>query len=216
MAPGKGEGEYDFAIRGDYEAAVKAVFDWLETRERRRCRPRRPVGRQPGRLLRAARCGVREARQGLHRARRPLQYGASLGHAAGTDPRTPSGCARNARPWKRRKRHATTLSLEGVAQNITCPLYIVTGKLDRVIPWQDAERLARDPGGEVVDRRGRQSRRQQPRLSLAAAKRRLACAAASALRRSNGSEFDNAKYMSASPSYMAIRRRVAALPRRWR
>ena len=31
--PGQGEGEYDFAIRGDYEAAVKAVIDYIETRK---------------------------------------------------------------------------------------------------------------------------------------------------------------------------------------
>ncbi|MBI1990447.1 MAG: hypothetical protein HYS65_12100 [Betaproteobacteria bacterium] len=30
--PGQGESEYDFAIRGDYEVAVKAVIDWLEPR----------------------------------------------------------------------------------------------------------------------------------------------------------------------------------------
>ena len=30
--PGQGEGEYDFAIRGDYEAAVRAVLDFLENR----------------------------------------------------------------------------------------------------------------------------------------------------------------------------------------
>jgi 2,6-dihydroxypseudooxynicotine hydrolase len=48
------------------------------------------------------------------------------------------------------RQHATTLSLEGVAQNITCPLYIVSGKRDRVIPWQHAERLSRDASGEVV------------------------------------------------------------------
>jgi 2,6-dihydroxypseudooxynicotine hydrolase len=30
--PGQGEGEYDFAIRGDYEVAVKAVIDVVETR----------------------------------------------------------------------------------------------------------------------------------------------------------------------------------------
>ena len=30
--PGQGEGEYDFAIRGDYEVAVKAVVDFVETR----------------------------------------------------------------------------------------------------------------------------------------------------------------------------------------
>jgi 2,6-dihydroxypseudooxynicotine hydrolase len=44
---------------------------------------------------------------------------------------------------------AATLSLTGVADKITCPLYIVTGKLDRVVPWQDAERLAREARGPV-------------------------------------------------------------------
>src|SRR6185312_5736463 len=31
--PGQGEGEYDFAIRGDYEVAVTAVVDYLMTRD---------------------------------------------------------------------------------------------------------------------------------------------------------------------------------------
>ena len=31
--PGQGEGEYDFSIRGDYEAAVKAVVDHVMTRD---------------------------------------------------------------------------------------------------------------------------------------------------------------------------------------
>ncbi len=48
------------------------------------------------------------------------------------------------------KHHAATLSLNGLARRIVCPLYIVSGKLDRVIPWQHAERLAREAGGEVV------------------------------------------------------------------
>ena len=30
--PGQGEGEYDFAIRGDYEVAVRAVIDYVDTR----------------------------------------------------------------------------------------------------------------------------------------------------------------------------------------
>ena len=46
--------------------------------------------------------------------------------------------------------NASTLSLDGVAEHITCPIYIVAGKLDRVIPWQDAERLAREVKGPVV------------------------------------------------------------------
>jgi len=42
------------------------------------------------------------------------------------------------------RRHAATLSLADAARRIACPLFIVTGKLDRVIPWQHAERLARE------------------------------------------------------------------------
>ena len=44
---------------------------------------------------------------------------------------------------------AATLSLKGVAGNIACPLYIVAGRLDRIVPWQDAERLAREARGPV-------------------------------------------------------------------
>ena len=42
-----------------------------------------------------------------------------------------------------------TLTLNGVASNITCPLYLVAGKLDRIVPWQDAERVAREAKGPV-------------------------------------------------------------------
>jgi 2,6-dihydroxypseudooxynicotine hydrolase len=47
------------------------------------------------------------------------------------------------------KKHAATLSLAGVAEKITCPLFILTGKLDRIIPWQHAERLAAEAKGPV-------------------------------------------------------------------
>jgi hypothetical protein len=68
------------------------------------------------------------------------------------------------------RRHAATLTLKGVTHNITRPIFIITGKLDRIIPWQHAERLARgQSAGRVDDYRGRQSRRQQARLSLACA-----------------------------------------------
>ena len=42
------------------------------------------------------------------------------------------------------KRNAATLSLKEIASRITCPLFIVAGKQDRVVPWQDAERLVRE------------------------------------------------------------------------
>lgn len=46
---------------------------------------------------------------------------------------------------------ASQLSLAGVAEQISQPALIVFGKLDRLIPWQQAERLAREaPHGELV------------------------------------------------------------------
>jgi pimeloyl-ACP methyl ester carboxylesterase len=42
------------------------------------------------------------------------------------------------------KRNAATLSLKEIASRITCPLFVVAGKQDRVVPWQDAERLVRE------------------------------------------------------------------------
>jgi fermentation-respiration switch protein FrsA (DUF1100 family) len=47
------------------------------------------------------------------------------------------------------RRKAATLTLKDAARNVTRPIFIVTGKLDRVIPWQHAERLAREVKGPV-------------------------------------------------------------------
>jgi dipeptidyl aminopeptidase/acylaminoacyl peptidase len=162
--PGQGEAEYDFPIRGNYETAVKAVLDVIETRAD----------------LDAARIGL---------------WGVSLGgyyapRAAAFEPRVKacialsgpydfadcwdglpeltreafrvrSHCATQADA----RRNAATLSLRGVAERITCPIFIMTGKLDRVVPFQESERLARDvkgpcelllveDGGHVANNRG--------------------------------------------------------------
>lgn len=146
--PGQGEGEYDFAIRGDYEVAVRAVADFIETR----------------RDLDTGQIGL---------------WGVSLGgyyapRAAAFEKRV-KACISLAGPYdwseawdglpeltreafrvrakcatmEEAKRHAATLSLRGVAERITCPLFVLTGKLDRIVPWQHAERLAREAKGPV-------------------------------------------------------------------
>lgn len=146
--PGQGEGEYDLAIRGDYEAPVSSVLDWV-----------------------CARADLDGGRIGL--------WGVSLGgyyapRAAAFEKRV-KACISLSGPYDwadnwpqlneltreafrvRAKcadsgaalEHARGLTLKGVASNITCPLYIVAGKLDRIVPWQDAERLAREARGPV-------------------------------------------------------------------
>jgi 2,6-dihydroxypseudooxynicotine hydrolase len=146
--PGQGEGQYDFAIRGDYEVAVKAVCDVVETR----------------RDLDSSRIGM---------------WGVSLGgyyapRAAAFEPRIKACTALGgpfdwAAAWgglpeltreafrvrshcptpDAARRNAATLSLVGVAQRITCPIFILTGRLDRIGPCADAERLAREVKGPV-------------------------------------------------------------------
>jgi dipeptidyl aminopeptidase/acylaminoacyl peptidase len=147
--PGQGEGEYDFAIRGDYEVVVKAVMDYVETR-----------------------ADLDQSRIGL--------WGVSLGgyyapRAAAFEKRV-KACIALSGPFdwsgffdklpaltkhtfmvrsKSRtdaegRARAATLTLVDAAKNITCPLFVVAGKQDRIVPWEEAERLAGAASGPVV------------------------------------------------------------------
>jgi len=147
--PGQGEAQYDFAIRGDYEVPVKAVIDYVETR----------------RDLDADRIGMWGVSLGGYYAPRatafekrikacialggPFDMGAafdSLPDITRETFRIRSHC----KTREEARKNAETLSLEGIAGNITCPIFIVNGRLDRVIPAADAERLAREVKGPVV------------------------------------------------------------------
>ena len=144
--PGQGEGEYDFPIRGNYETATKAVVDYIETRKD----------------LDTARIGLWGVSLGGYYAPRSAAFEkrikACIALAGPYDMgdcwedlpeltretfRVRSHCATQADA----KRNAATLTLKGIAGNITCPIFIMNGKLDRLIPWRDAERLAREVKG---------------------------------------------------------------------
>lgn len=147
--PGQGEAEYDFAIRGDYEVPVRAVVDWL-----------------------GARGDVDAARLGL--------WGVSLGgyyapRAAAFEPRI-KACIALSGPydwgdaWERlpsltraafrarsharsddeARAKAATLTLKNAAHHIACPLFIVAGRLDRLVPASHAERLAAEAKGSTT------------------------------------------------------------------
>jgi 2,6-dihydroxypseudooxynicotine hydrolase len=147
--PGQGEAEYDFAIRGDYEVAAAAVIDYIEHR----------------RDLEADRIAMAGISLGGYYAPRSAAF----------DPRIKACLALGgpydwAKSWnsvpdltreafrvrshsatlEEARRKAEALSLEGIAGRITCPIYIMNGKLDRIVPAADAERLAREVKGPVV------------------------------------------------------------------
>ena len=46
-------------------------------------------------------------------------------------------------------RHAKTLTMADAAAKIRCPIFIVTGRQDRLVPASHAERLAKSVSGPV-------------------------------------------------------------------
>ncbi|HEV7207663.1 MAG TPA: alpha/beta hydrolase [Mycobacteriales bacterium] len=144
--PGQGEAEYDLPIRGDWEVPGAALLDALAAMPE----------------IDADRLAV---------------WGVSLGgyyapRVASGDARI-RACIALAGPWdfgdcwdqlpaltraafrvrsrsaddEQARRRAHELSLTGRAGQISCPLLIVFGKRDRLIPWQHASRLAAEAGG---------------------------------------------------------------------
>lgn len=144
--PGQGEAEYDLPIRADWEVPGAAIIDHLAA----------VPSLDPGRV------GV---------------WGVSLGgyyapRVASGDERV-KACIALAGPftfadnWDNlpvltreafrarsfspdpgtARARAAELTMAGRAQRIRCPLLAVMGKLDRLIPWQQAERLVQEAAG---------------------------------------------------------------------
>ena len=146
--PGQGESEYDLPIRGDYEVAVTAVVDWVARRMDVDAEKIGLWGVSLGGYY-APRAAAFERRiKACIALSGPYDMGAAwdgLPELTRETLRTRAHCETE----DAARKVAATLSLAGVASRITCPLFIVTGKLDRVVPWQDAERLAREAQGPV-------------------------------------------------------------------
>ena len=147
--PGQGEGEYDFAIRGDYEAPVKAVLDYIGSRGD----------------LDSGRVGVWGVSLGGYYAPRaaafekrikacialsgPFEWAEYFDKLPELTRHTFQVRSRSRTMAEARER-AATLTLKNVAKNITCPLFVVAGKQDGLVPWQEGERLAAAASGPVV------------------------------------------------------------------
>lgn len=144
--PGQGEAEYDLPIRGDYEVPVAAVLDALGARDD----------------LDADRIGLWGVSLGGYyapraaafepRARACVSLSGPYDWAAAWD-RLP-GLTRNAfrvrshvDSFEAAREHGRGLTLEGVAGRIRCPLFVVAGKQDRLVPYQAAERLVAEASG---------------------------------------------------------------------
>jgi 2,6-dihydroxypseudooxynicotine hydrolase len=144
--PGQGEAEYDIPIRGDYEVAAKAVVDYVITRGD----------------LDAARIGLWGVSLGGYYAARSVAFEKRIKACislSGPYSWVETFDSRNelsreafrvrshAKDMAVARENAKTLSLEGVAKNITCPIFVVGGEFDKLTPPHNAERIAAEVSG---------------------------------------------------------------------
>ena len=148
--PGQGETGYATQIRPDYEVAVTAMLDALG-------------GRNDLDLERVGTVGVS---LGGYYAPRATAFEPRLKAVAAIGgPYDFGECWPDLPPITREtfihhsgakgaddaREKAARLSLKGVLPRLTQPLLVVFGKLDRLIPWQQAERMAAEArNGELV------------------------------------------------------------------
>jgi dipeptidyl aminopeptidase/acylaminoacyl peptidase len=146
--PGQGEAEYDLAIRGDWEVPGAAIIDRLSAAE----------GIDPGRI------GVWGVSLGGYYAPRvasgdrrvracialsgPYSFADNWGSLPALT-REAFRVRSKSPDMETARLRATELTMAGRAGQITCPLLAVIGKRDRLIAWQQAQRLVEEAGGDA-------------------------------------------------------------------
>jgi dienelactone hydrolase len=148
--PGQGESGYDLPIRPDYDVAVTAVLDALD-------------GRTDVDLERVGLLGVS---LGGYYAPRVLAFEPRVKAGVGLSgpykfsdiwdhvpPQTRDTFVAKsfAKDEDEGRAKAAELDLSGVAERIQQPYLAITGRLDRLIPWEQTERAAREaPNGTFL------------------------------------------------------------------
>jgi 2,6-dihydroxypseudooxynicotine hydrolase len=146
--PGQGEGQYDFAIRGDYETPVKAVIDFIETRNDLDKNRIGMWGVSLGGYYAPRATAFEKRIKACIALGGPFDWGAAWDGLPDLT-KLAFQIRSHAKDAAEAKKNAQTLSLVGLAEKITCPIFIVNGRHDRLVPASDAERLAREVKGKA-------------------------------------------------------------------
>jgi 2,6-dihydroxypseudooxynicotine hydrolase len=148
--PGQGESGFELDIRADYEVAVAAMLDALGDREDIDHDRVGAAGVSMGGYY-APRAAAFEPRiRAVAGISGPYDMAANWDNLPSLTRETLQHHTGASSPEDARER-AAQLNLGGVAERIDVPALIVTGRLDRLIPWQDTKRIADEiPGAEWV------------------------------------------------------------------
>jgi 2,6-dihydroxypseudooxynicotine hydrolase len=139
--PGQGETGFHSHIRPDYEVAVSAALDALADRPE----------------VDLERVGVAGISLGGYYGVRAAAFEPRLKAVAGVSGPYDMGAGWDSKPALTRdafrhysgaasdaeaRQRAAQLSLDGVAERVRQPCLVVTGRRDRVIPWEETKRIA--------------------------------------------------------------------------
>ncbi len=147
--PGQGEAEYDIPIRGDYEVAVAAVIDYIETRADLDKNQVGIMGVSLGGYYAARAVAFEKRIKACLSFSGPYSW-VEIFDARNELSRDAFRVRSHSKTMDEAREVAKTLTLRGVAQNITCPIYIVGGELDNLTPPANAERIAAEVSGPRV------------------------------------------------------------------
>jgi len=144
--PGQGEAEYDIPIRGDYEVAVKAVVDYIETRPDLDAKRVGLWGVSLGGYYSARAAAFEKRVKACISLSGPYNWVDTF-DGRNELSREAFRVRSHAKTMDEAREVAKTLTLEGVAKNISCPIYVVGGELDGLTPPHNAKRIAAEVGG---------------------------------------------------------------------
>jgi 2,6-dihydroxypseudooxynicotine hydrolase len=146
--PGQGEAEYEIPICGDYERAARAVVDWIEERNDLDAERIAIWGVSLGGYY-APRAAAYEKRfKACIALSGPFDW-AQIWDGLPELTRSTFRLRSHSADENEAKRNAAKLTLKDAAKNITCPIFIVAGRQDRLVPASHAEMLAKAVSGSV-------------------------------------------------------------------
>jgi len=148
--PGQGEGGFDAPIRHDYEVAVAAILNAIADRDDIDSNRVGAAGVSLGGYY-APRAAAFEPRlRAVTGVAGPYNFGELWDDLPMLTREAFVYYSRSADEEQGRER-ALKLDLAGVAEKIEQPQLVITGKLDRLIPWESTKRIADEsPNAELV------------------------------------------------------------------